>query len=117
MRLRTNALRSIVRIPSERTRLTLQRYTWVVGCVALAVLLGALPRPAAAAGSRVTVPLGALTGLRDAGPADGRTTLHLAVELQPRADLDGLAARMSDPTDPAHRQVLTHTAFVDRFGR
>jgi len=24
---------------------------------------------------------------------------------------------MSDPTDPAHRQVLTNVAFVDRFGR
>jgi pro-kumamolisin-like protein len=97
--------------------LTLQRYTWIVGCVVLAVLLGGPPRPAGAAGSRITVPLGALTGLHDAGPADGRITLHLAVQLQPKADLDGLAARMSDPTDPAHRQVLTHAAFVDRFGR
>ncbi len=86
--------------------------------MALGVLLGGFsPRPAGAASSRVQVPLGALTGLHVAGPADPRTTLHLALELQPKADLDGLAARMNDPTDPAHRQALTHAAFVDRFGR
>lgn len=65
----------------------------------------------------MAVPLGALTGLQKAGPADGRTTLHLAIELQPKADLDALAARMSDPTDPAHRQTLSAQALVDRFGR
>jgi hypothetical protein len=112
-----NAVRSIVRIPSERLRLTLQRYRWIVGCVALAVLLGAPPRTAGAAATRVPVPAGALAGLRQAGPADPKTTLHLAIELQPKADLDGLAARMSDPNDPAHRQTLTNQAFVDRFGR
>ena len=43
--------------------------------------------------------------------------LHVAIELQPRGDLDGLAAAMSDPTNPAHRQVLSQDAFVTRFGR
>jgi subtilase family serine protease len=112
-----NALRSIVRISSERTRLTLQRYLRIAGCAVLALLLGTPPTAVGAAGSRVPVPLGALTGLQRTGAADGRTTLHLAIELQPKGDLDGLAARMSDPADPAHRQVLSRQAFADRFGR
>jgi subtilase family serine protease len=65
----------------------------------------------------VAVPLGALAGLHDAGPADPKTVLHLAVELQPKADLDGLATQMSDPANPVHRQVLSLQAFLDRFGR
>ncbi len=70
-----------------------------------------------AASSRVTAPQGALAGMHDAGPADPRTTLHLAIELQPKADLDGLAAHMSDPNDPAHKRVLSRQDFIDRFGR
>ncbi|MDB5026388.1 MAG: hypothetical protein JWO66_77 [Candidatus Eremiobacteraeota bacterium] len=98
-------------------RLTLQRLRWFFGCVALAVLLAWTPRGAAAATTRVQPPLGALTGLQKAGPADPKVTLHLAIELQPKADLDGLAARMSDPVDPAHRMTLSNQAFVERFGR
>jgi hypothetical protein len=112
-----NAVRCIVRIPSERTRLTLQRYRSVISCAVLALFLGALAGSAGAATSRVPVPLGALAGMHRTGPAEGHTLLHLALELQPKADLDGLALRMSDPTDPAHRQVLSRQAFADRFSR
>lgn len=73
--------------------------------------------PATAASSRVTVPLGAIAGLRDAGPADGKLALRLAFELQPHGDLDTLAAQASDPTNPAHRRPLTLDAFTARFGR
>jgi hypothetical protein len=55
--------------------------------------------------------------MRPAGAADPALILHLAIELQPKADLDGLAARMSDPANPAHRQVLSRDAFIERFGR
>ncbi|MDQ6941142.1 MAG: hypothetical protein M3169_01345, partial [Candidatus Eremiobacteraeota bacterium] len=89
----------------------------LIGCVALAVLLTFAPGTVRAAASRVPVPLGALAGLHQAGPANGAVQLHLAFELQPKADLDGLAARMSDTGNPAHRDVLTHEAFVERFGR
>jgi hypothetical protein len=89
----------------------------VFGCAVLALTLSASSQNAGAASSRVPVPLGALAGLHDAGPADPRTVLHLAVELQPKADLDGLAAHMSDPTNPAHRQTLGLQAFLDRFAR
>jgi hypothetical protein len=63
------------------------------GCVALAVLLTCPHGAAGAAAARVPVPLGALAGLHQAGPANGAVQLHLAFELQPKADLDGLAAR------------------------
>jgi hypothetical protein len=107
----------MLRIPSERTRLTRKLSGSLIGCVALALSLAPSSQIAGAAGSRVAVPLGALAGLKQAGPADGRTTLHLALELQPKADLDGLAAQMSDPANPAHNRVLTREAFIDRFGR
>jgi hypothetical protein len=97
--------------------LTLQRSRAAAGFAALALLLGSPPGIVGAASSRVAVPLGALAGLHQTGPADPRTTLHIAIELQPKADLDGLAARMSDPADPAHKRVLTHADLVDRFGR
>ncbi len=90
---------------------------WLIGCVALSVSLLAWSQLAGAAGSRVAVPLGALTGLHPAGSADPGTILHLAVELQPKSDLDGLAARMSDPANPAHRQLISRDDFVSRFGR
>ncbi|MEA2784976.1 MAG: hypothetical protein QOF71_1080, partial [Candidatus Eremiobacteraeota bacterium] len=89
----------------------------LIGFVALAVFLTSSPGTARAASSRVPVALGALVGLQQAGPANGAVQLHLAFQLQPRADLDGLAARMSDPANPAHRDVLSHDAFVERFGR
>ncbi|HEY0393012.1 MAG TPA: protease pro-enzyme activation domain-containing protein [Candidatus Elarobacter sp.] len=97
--------------------MTLQRYRWIVGCAAFLLALGSSARGANAAVSRVAVPAGALAGMHLAGPAEPRTTLHLALELQPKADLDGLAARMSDPADPAHRQALSRQAFTDRFSR
>ncbi|MBV9098171.1 MAG: hypothetical protein JO079_08950 [Frankiaceae bacterium] len=90
---------------------------WLIGCAALAVFLSLSPAAARAASSRVPVPQGALAGLHQAGPANGAVQLHLAFELQPKADLDGLAARMSDTGDPVHRSVLTREAFVERFGR
>jgi hypothetical protein len=107
----------MVRIPSERTRLTLQRYRIIVGCALAALLAGSAAPGVDAASTRVQVPLGALTGLRQTGPADERTVLHLAIELQPKADLDALAAKMSDPADPSHRQALSRQAFMDRFSR
>ena len=97
--------------------MTLQRYRWIVGCAALALLLAGRPGHASAATSRVTPPMGALGGMRPTGPADPKTTLHLALQLQPRGDLDGLANRMSDPADPAHRLLLSRQTFADRFSR
>ncbi len=97
--------------------MTLQRYRWIVGCAALLLLVGSALSSVRAASSRIVVPSAAVAGMREAGPADPRTTLHLAIELQPKADLDGLAARMSDPNDPAHRHPLTFAQFVERFGR
>ncbi len=89
----------------------------VIGFVAVAVFLSTSWATARAASSRVAVPQGALAGLHQEGPANGAVQLHLAFELQPKADLDGLAARMSDPADPAHRNVLSREAFVEKFGR
>jgi hypothetical protein len=89
----------------------------LIGCVALAVFLTCAPGAALAATSRVPVPQGALAGLHQAGPVNGSIQLHLAFELQPKADLDGLAARMSDTGNPAHREILSHEAFVEKFGR
>ena len=97
--------------------MTSQRYRRLLGCALGALLAGVTGGVASAATSRVPVPLGALAGMHQAGTADGRILLHLAIELTPKADLDGLAARMSDPTNPAHREVLSREAFVDRFGR
>jgi len=97
--------------------LTLQRSRWLAGFAAAALLLGSRAGSVGAASTRVAVPLGALTGLHQAGAADERTTLHIAIELVPRADLDGLAAHMSDPNDPAHKRVMTREAFIERFGR
>jgi hypothetical protein len=90
---------------------------WLIGCVALAVFLTCSAGTGRAATSRVPVPQGALAGLHQAGPVNGSIQLHLAFELQPKADLDGLAARMSDTGNPAHRELLTHDAFVEKFGR
>jgi subtilase family serine protease len=97
--------------------LTKKLFAPLIGCVALAVFLTSAPGAAPAASSRVPVPLGALAGLHQAGPANGSVQLHLALELQPKGDLDGLAARMSDTGSPAHREYLTREAFVERFGR
>lgn len=94
-----------------------QRYRLLVGCAAVALALSASTGAASAASSRVQEPLGALTGLHQAGPAPAATLLHIAIELQPRGDLDGLAAKMSDPRNPAHRTVLTREAFIEQFGR
>ena len=91
---------------------------WIAGCVSLALMLAALAvRVSVAASSSVVVPRGAFFGMHATGSADQHLLLHLAIELQPRGDLDGLAARMSDPANPAHRQVLTADALTARFGR
>ncbi len=84
---------------------------------AAAVLLLATPPDAGAAGSRVAVPLGALAGMHPAGTPDPRVLFHVAIELQPRGDLDALAHQMSDPGSAAHRAPLSKEAFVERFGR
>ncbi len=97
--------------------MTKKLFAPLFGCVALAVFLTSSQGPARAASSRVPVPLGALAGLHQAGPANGSVQLHLAFELQPKADLDGLAARMSDTGSSAHRDYLTRDAFIERFGR
>ncbi len=97
--------------------MTNKRFRWILGCAALALSLSAASQTARAAASRVGVPTGAFAGLRAGGPADGRALLRIAIELQPRGDLDGLAAQMSDPANPIHRQVLSRDQFVARFGR
>jgi subtilase family serine protease len=85
--------------------------------VVLALLILGSALPASAASSRVTVPMGAVAGMHQTGPANPNVFLHFAIELQPRGDLDRLAAAMSDPANPLHRQTLTQDAFVARFGR
>jgi hypothetical protein len=91
---------------------------WIAGGALLVLALGAGAwRASGAATSHVAVPRGALFGMHSTGPADPHVLLHLAIELQPRGDLDGLAAKMSDPNDPAHRQLLTSDEVVARYGR
>lgn len=94
-----------------------QRARLAASCVALGLAFLACCQESRAAVSRVTVPQGALTGMHPGAAANPNLFLHVAIELQPRGDLDGLAAAMSDPTNPAHRQVLSQDAFVTRFGR
>jgi pseudomonalisin len=89
---------------------------WLESCaVVVLALLAALP--AQAATSRISVPLGQIAGMTAAGPADGRALLRIAIEYQPKADLESLAASMTDPAAPAHRQPLSADAFAARFGR
>jgi hypothetical protein len=98
--------------------LTRQVDRWIAGCAVLVLVVAADAwRALGAATSSVTVPRGALFGMHVVGPADPHVLLHLAIELQPRGDLDGLAAQMSDPTGPLHRSTLSADAFVARFGR
>lgn len=97
--------------------MTRKRLRRLLGCAAFVLSLSAPSQAAPAAASRIEVPLGVLGGLRQAGPADPRTFLHLALELQPRSDLEGLARAMSDPANPQHRHVLGKDAFLARFGR
>jgi pseudomonalisin len=73
--------------------------------------------PTGAASTRVTVPLGQIAGMTAAGAADSRTLLRIAIEYEPKTDLESLAAAMTDPTSPAHRQPLSADAFAARFGR
>lgn len=84
---------------------------------AAAFLLLVPARHADAAASRVAVPLAAIAGMHQAGAPDPRTLLHVAVELQPRGDLDALAHQIADPASGSHRAVLSGPAFVERFGR
>jgi pseudomonalisin len=85
--------------------------------VVLALVATASGRAAAATSTQVTVPLGLIAGMTAAGPADSRALLRIAIEYQPKADLETLAAAMTDPTVPAHRRPLTADAFISRFGR
>jgi len=96
----------------------LRRREWfAVFALALLVPLAHAGRAGAAAGSRITPPPAAWAGMQQAGTPDPRTLFHIAVQLQPRGDLDALAHQMSDPGAAAHRAVLTQAAFVERFGR
>jgi subtilase family serine protease len=97
--------------------LSLQRCRLLAGCALFAAVLFAVSQKVDAATSRISAPLGALTGMHEDGPANPLAFLHIAIELQPRGDLDGLALRMSDPANPAHKQILTRDAFIARFGR
>jgi pseudomonalisin len=93
---------------------------WLKSCAAVALaLLAVVPLRAAAASepTRVSVPLGLIAGMTAAGPADSRTLLRIAIEYQPKADLEGLAAAMTDPAAPAHRRPMSADAFAARFGR
>jgi hypothetical protein len=83
--------------------------------IALALLAAAPAR--AATSTQVPVPLGQIAGMTAAGPADTRALLRIAIEYEPKADLDTLAGAMTDPASPAHRQPLTADAFSARFGR
>ena len=94
-----------------------KRFSALVGCVSLALSLSAAAQEARAASSRISPPLAALAGLHQDGPDNPAALLRIAIELQPRGDLDGLAARMSDPANPAHRKALTRDQFVEQFGR
>ncbi len=97
--------------------MTNKRFPWILGCGLGVLLLSLAPGRAVAATTRVSPALGALAGMRAGGPAPRTALLRLAIELQPKGDLDGLAARMSDPAAAEHRQVLTREAFAARFGR
>jgi len=72
---------------------------------------------AAPAESHISVPLGQIAGMTYSGLPDRGILLRIAIEYDPKADLDGLAITMTDPTSAAHRQPLTAQAFADRFGR
>ncbi len=86
---------------------------------ALTAQTGGVAAPLHTAGgiSRVAVPLGLVAGMTAAGPADGRALLRIAVEYEPKAGLEELAASMTDPVSPAHRRALSGDAFAARFGR
>jgi pseudomonalisin len=101
------------------SRTKIQLKSCVLGMLGLlAGLAVAAPLPAAAASSsRIAVPLGLIAGMTAAGPADGRALLRIAIEYEPKAGLESLAAAMTDPTAPAHRQPLSADAFATRFGR
>jgi len=91
---------------------------WLRSCAALAwALLAAAPADAAAATTHIAVPLGLIAGMTAAGPADSRALLRIAIEYEPKADLEALAAAMTDPTAAVHRQPLSADAFAARFGR
>jgi subtilase family serine protease len=89
-----------------------------IRCIVFAVgLLASWASPAAAAVSKIEVPLGAVAGMQPGGPADGRELLRVAIELAPKDDLDALALAMTDPASPLHGKPLDAAAFAARFGR
>jgi pseudomonalisin len=89
---------------------------WLRSCAPIVLALLAV-LPAQAATTRVEVPLGLIAGMTAAGPADSRALLRIAIEYQPKADLETLAASMTDPNASVHRAPLTADAFDARFGR
>ncbi len=89
----------------------------LVSFLAPALATLALCASADAAGTKITVPVGLLAGLHEIGAAKTDAELRIVIELQPRADLDALAAAMIDPANPQHRQTLSAGDFAQRFGR
>jgi len=85
--------------------------------LALALLTLAFGGTAEAASTQVTVPAGLLAGMHPIGTAKADEELRVVIELKPRADLDALAAAMIDPANPQHRQVLSPSDLMQRFGR
>lgn len=73
--------------------------------------------PVPPATTRITVPTGALAGLRDEGPANRETLLRLAIELTPRGGIEPLAEAIADPRSPQHRATLDAAALDARIGR
>jgi len=105
----------------SRTKISLKSCALaVLFTCAAGALLAVIPGQAAAAAAgstRVPVPLGLIAGMSLAGPADSRALLRIAIEYEPKTELNGLAAAMTDPASPQHRQPLTADAFAARFGR
>jgi kumamolisin len=65
-------------------------------------------------------PRAAMAGFVRTSPLhlDAAPHIHLAIELKPKdAQLDALAAAISDPASPLHRSTLSEAAFAARFGR
>ncbi|GAC1407779.1 MAG: S53 family serine peptidase [Candidatus Velthaea sp.] len=99
----------------------LRSFLLLGSCAGISAALLILPERATAAipaaVSKVSVPSAQLAGMTASGPADGHALLRVVLELQPRGDLDGLAAEMNDPAAPAHHRPLGAQAFTERFGR
>lgn len=98
-------------------RTTRRAYETWAAAIALALLGGTC---AGAAEERFDPPRTALAGFVRTSPLhlDAAPRIHLAIELRPKdAQLDALAASISDPASPLHRTVQSEAAFIARFGR